>query len=101
MLYEDLNRALGGMNLESDLHLLYLITPQDKGIYPDFRVSSFVSLLAFLFVYLSVCSFACNVASLFSVSFSNISSTTFLLLDCVAHFSIIYYSDAYALFSIC
>ena len=38
MLYEDLSRALNGMNLESDLHLLYLITPQEKGLYPDFQV---------------------------------------------------------------
>ena len=38
MLYEDLNRALGGLNLQTDLHLLYLVTPQDKGLYPDFQV---------------------------------------------------------------
>ena len=38
MLYEDLSRALSGINLESDFHLLYLITPQEKGIYPDFQV---------------------------------------------------------------
>ena len=38
MLYEDLNRALGGLNLQTDLHLLYLVTPQDRGIYPDFHV---------------------------------------------------------------
>ena len=38
MLYEDLKRALGGLNLQTDLHLLYLVTPQDKGLYPDFQV---------------------------------------------------------------
>ena len=38
MLYEDLNRALGGLNLQTDLHLLYLVTPQDRGLYPDFQV---------------------------------------------------------------
>jgi hypothetical protein len=37
VLYEDLIRALSGINLESDLHLLYLITPQDRGLYPDFQ----------------------------------------------------------------
>jgi hypothetical protein len=41
VLYEDLNRALSGVNLESDLHLLYLITPQDRGLYPDFQVRLF------------------------------------------------------------
>ena len=38
MLYEDLNMALGGVNLETDLHLVYLVTPQDRGLYPDFQV---------------------------------------------------------------
>ena len=37
VLYEDLNKALSGTNLESDLHLLYLVTPQESGIYPDFQ----------------------------------------------------------------
>jgi hypothetical protein len=38
MLYEDLNMALGGVNLETDLQLVYLVTPQDRGLYPDFQV---------------------------------------------------------------
>ena len=41
MLYEDLNRAINGLNLESDLHLLYLVIPQDRGLYPDFQVHLF------------------------------------------------------------
>ena len=38
VLYDDLSRALSGVNLESDLHLLYLVIPQDRGLYPDFQV---------------------------------------------------------------
>ena len=38
VLYDDLTRALSGVNLESDLHLLYLVIPQDRGLYPDFQV---------------------------------------------------------------
>ena len=37
VVYEDLSQALRGINLESDLHLLYLITPIEKGLYPDYH----------------------------------------------------------------
>jgi hypothetical protein len=37
VLYEDLRRALNGLNLESDLHLLYLVAPLERGLYPDFQ----------------------------------------------------------------
>ena len=57
MLYEDLSRALSGMNLESDLHLLYLITPQEKGLYPDFQVLSSIHVQVHFFLFLLLYSF--------------------------------------------
>ncbi|KAJ1428422.1 hypothetical protein B484DRAFT_431223, partial [Ochromonadaceae sp. CCMP2298] len=36
VMYESLHRAEAGLNLESHLHLLYLVTPLDHRLYPDF-----------------------------------------------------------------
>jgi len=38
VVYGDLLKAQSGVNLETDLHVLYLITPTQNGLYPDYEV---------------------------------------------------------------